>query len=173
MKVIVVASPRSGSTSIFEYANKLKERNNTITYDEPFNKSYYCVGESFLYKNVIKNKNIFVKTISDQIPPEFTDNVDLFYETLKKDFDRIVFLERKDLEKQIESLSHAVRTNRWHEKYFYEKNIYKDIDNTRIENLLKIKEIINCRYFPYVIKDMGKENKKFVEKEFEKFLDNL
>jgi hypothetical protein len=32
------------------------------------------------------------------------------------------------------------------------------------------KEIENCGYSIYIIKDMGKHNKNFVEKEFKKFL---
>jgi hypothetical protein len=34
-------------------------------------------------------------------------------------------------------------------------------------------EIENMGYKSYVIKDLGKANKEFVEKEFKKFIDNL
>ena len=35
---------------------------------------------------------------------------------------------------------------------------------------IKIKKIINCGYTPYIIKDMGRYNPKFVEEEFNKFI---
>ena len=35
---------------------------------------------------------------------------------------------------------------------------------------IKINEIINCGYTPYIIKDMGRYNPIFVNEEFEKFL---
>lgn len=58
----------------------------------------------------------------------------------------------------------------WNGKWHYEK-ITKQHSVSQVENRdkIKINEIIKFGYSPYIIKDMGKYNKTFVEKEFEKF----
>jgi IS30 family transposase len=57
----------------------------------------------------------------------------------------------------------------WNGKWHYEK-ITKDHSLKQVENRdrIKIKEIKACGYYPYIIKDMGKENKEFVIEEFKK-----
>jgi len=59
----------------------------------------------------------------------------------------------------------------WNGKWHYEK-ITESHSLSQVQNRdkIKIKEITNSGYKPYVIKDMGKENIEFVKKEFEKFL---
>ena len=58
----------------------------------------------------------------------------------------------------------------WNGVWHYKK-ISKNHSLLQTENRdkLKIKEIVNCGYEPYVIKDLGKFNKTFVIKEFENF----
>lgn len=53
----------------------------------------------------------------------------------------------------------------WHYKKITKKHSIKQVEN---RDIIKIKEIKNCGYTPYIIKDMGRENKQFVEIEFEK-----
>lgn len=58
----------------------------------------------------------------------------------------------------------------WNGKWHYEKLTKKhSIEQVKNRDSLKIKEIIKCGYTPYVIQDMGKKNKKFVEEQFNKF----
>ena len=54
----------------------------------------------------------------------------------------------------------------WHYKKISKSHSLKQTEN---RDKLKVKEIINCGYEPYVIKDLGKFDKFFVIKEFEKF----
>lgn len=54
----------------------------------------------------------------------------------------------------------------WHYKHVTRKYPLKQIQS---RDKIKIHEIENAGYIPYVIKDMGRYNKKFVESEFEKF----
>ena len=54
---------------------------------------------------------------------------------------------------------------KWHYEKITEKHSIKQVQN---RDKIKIKEIINKGYKPYIIKDMGKYNKKFVENEFKK-----
>lgn len=59
----------------------------------------------------------------------------------------------------------------WNGVWHY-KDIYKGTSLEQIQNRdrIKEKEIVNKGYIPYIITDMGKANKKFVEQEFDKFL---
>lgn len=58
----------------------------------------------------------------------------------------------------------------WNGKWHYEK-ITKKHSVSQVQNRDKIKlnEIIKAGYTPYVIKDVGREDKSFVESEFRKF----
>ena len=53
----------------------------------------------------------------------------------------------------------------------YEKITSKhSVEQVQNRDKIKIKEIKNCGYIPYIIKDMGRYNKKFVKNEFENFI---
>lgn len=58
----------------------------------------------------------------------------------------------------------------WHYKEIHRKCSLKQIQN---RDKIKTQEIIKYGYIPYVIKDMGKENHKFVLQEFDKLLDYI
>ena len=55
----------------------------------------------------------------------------------------------------------------WHYKKITEKHSVKQVRN---RDFLKIKEIKKLGYTPYIIKDMGKYNRKFVKSKFKEFL---
>jgi hypothetical protein len=58
----------------------------------------------------------------------------------------------------------------WNGKWHYEKiTIKHSVKQVQNRDKIKIHEIKKAGYIPYIIKDMGKYNKLFVEKEFEKF----
>ena len=60
----------------------------------------------------------------------------------------------------------------WNGKWHYEKLAKKhSVEKVQEKDSIKEKEIEKCNYYPYIIKDMGKFNKKFVENQFEIFLD--
>jgi hypothetical protein len=58
----------------------------------------------------------------------------------------------------------------WHYKKITKEHSVKQVQN---RDKIKIKEIEKSGYIPYIIKDMGKCNKLFVEKQFELFLKYL
>lgn len=58
----------------------------------------------------------------------------------------------------------------WHYKKITEHHSVKQVQN---RDKIKIKEIINCGYTPYIIKDMGKANHKKVLYEFNLFLEKF
>lgn len=68
----------------------------------------------------------------------------------------------------IEDLKVAILWNGiWHYKKIREKISLKQIQN---RDLIKIEEIKNCGYLPYIIKDLGEHSMEKVNLEFNKFL---
>jgi len=68
----------------------------------------------------------------------------------------------------IEDIKTAVMWNgKWHYEKITEAHSVKQVQN---RDKIKIKEIKNSGYTPYVIKDMGGCDKEFVENEFNKFI---
>ena len=69
----------------------------------------------------------------------------------------------------IEDNKMAVLWNgKWHYQVIKKGQSVEQIQN---RDRIKIQEIENCGYKPYIIKDMGKYNPKFVEDEFKRFID--
>jgi hypothetical protein len=58
---------------------------------------------------------------------------------------------------------------KWHYEKITETHSLKQVQN---RDRIKIKEIKECGYTPYIIKDMGKYNLEFVKEEFNKFLNS-
>ena len=87
MKILIVALPRTGSTSLlYQIA---KEKKLTLFF-EPFS-----LKENYYFNSTMDN--IVVKTIVEQ----HSNNLDL-----AKDFDEVILLSRKDYRKHVESLSY-------------------------------------------------------------------
>jgi len=56
----------------------------------------------------------------------------------------------------------------WHYQKVRENH---SVEQVQTRDKYKLKQIVKCGFVPYIIKDMGKHNKKFVEAEFQKFKD--
>ncbi len=71
----------------------------------------------------------------------------------------------------LEDIKYAVL---WNGKWHYEKlSKQHSLEQVQNRDRIKMKEIEKAGYVAYIIKDMGKYNKSFVEEEFSKFLDYL
>lgn len=71
----------------------------------------------------------------------------------------------------INDIKTAVLWNgKWHYEKITESHSVKQVQN---RDKIKIKEIKKFGYKPYIIKDMGKYDPNFVEKEFKKFIKNI
>ena len=95
MKILLFYTPRTGSTSILNYFEKL-------------NPNYECFNEPWFewmienlhknkieYSELISKKNIFIKSTYKTIP--------ISLDTLVNDFDKIIILLRKNQKEQVES----------------------------------------------------------------------
>ena len=71
----------------------------------------------------------------------------------------------------IEDIKFAVLWNGpWHYKQITKSHSIKQTQN---RDKIKVKEIEECGWTPYIIKDMGKANKDFVKEKFDEFLKYL
>jgi hypothetical protein len=95
MKILLLYTPRSGSTSILKYFKKIKNEY------ECFNEPWFEWMIENVHKNkneyvdLITKKNIFVKSAYKTLPVSL--------DTLLTDFDKIVILLRKNQKEQVES----------------------------------------------------------------------
>lgn len=71
----------------------------------------------------------------------------------------------------IHDIKYAILWNgKWHYEQITKSHSVKQVQN---RDKIKIQEIKKYGYIPYIIKDLGKENKEFVKKEFDKFIKYL
>lgn len=96
-----------------------------------------------------------------------------FAELCEKQFKNVLTNEQMfdgwDADVIIPSLKMTVHWNGiWHYKQIKTNH---NLENTQHRDRIKLKVIKKHGYHSYTIKDMGKADKKFVEKEFEKFMD--
>lgn len=95
MKIFLIYTPRSGSTSILRYFSQVKPE-------------YQCFNEPWFewmithhhhsvlnYDEVIKKDNIFIKSAYKTLPVPI--------ENIMNDFNKVIFLLRRNMEEQIES----------------------------------------------------------------------
>jgi hypothetical protein len=113
MKIALIYTPRSGSTSILKYFQKVKP--DYVCYNEPWfewmQKNLYNKG--ITYENVISMENVFIKSAFKTLPVSL--------EQIIKDFDKVVFLLRRNKKEQVES---AVLLGRQNDFLNYSKRKY-------------------------------------------------
>jgi hypothetical protein len=156
MKILLLYVPRSGSTSILRYFKSVNPNYNVV--NQPWSELVAELTKSNMinYKDLIKDDNIFIKS---DIGSFLKEKIDL--ECVKSDFDKIIILDRKDKEKQIESFIHAERNSSFLEsnKYWlddiskynlYDNKINPEINISELKNLipeLSFKLNSKCYYY--------------------------
>jgi hypothetical protein len=155
MKILMLYYPRSGSTSILRYFEKLKPEYKII--NQPWSplvsELEYRIKIS--YSEIISHNDVLVKStiplfLSKGIPPE----------TIQNDFDKIFILIRRNKEEQIHSYINATKnksfldytpTNYWIGEYIEDadtKKIKLEIESSEeIANFIKNK--LNVPLFYY------------------------
>ena len=147
------------------------------------NKAKCCSKECFQYYISNKKKYLSKSTMdrfveigrkSAEIQKETrrSKNEIYFFELCKNHFNNISHNERIfngwDADVIIEDYKIAVLWNGpWHYKQICKNHSVKQVQN---RDKIKLNEIKKMGYIPYIIKDDGSENKKFVEEQFNIFL---
>lgn len=179
MKIAIIYTARSGSTSIFKYFQKAKP--NYVCYNEPWfwwsKKTRY--NDETNYEEILKNKNLFIKSTISTLPVKL--------EKVINDFDKVVFLIRKNFKEQLESviLVNKERTYLNHKKRDYKiysitkeeqiyfskslkKNTKKLLETSKSHNIpLFYYEDLYYKSFDNLFKEIGVEHD---EKLFQEFL---
>lgn len=127
-----------------------------------------------IWRNI--NENLSRKgglaSVKSQSETRRSKNETHFASLCKKHFNKVLTNESIfngwDADVIIEDIKFAVLWNgKWHYEKITEKHSVKQVQN---RDKIKLKEIEAKGYKSYVIKDMGKANKPFVEKQFELFI---
>ena len=122
MKILIIAIPRSGSTTLIRAMSSTLKLNRI---DEPFNEELWG-NVNWNYK---PENNVVVKSLINIIVPNH--NTINFYKEYSKLFDKTIILSRKNTQEAAESYAFQIwknskNPNTWHHKYNY--NQPGDID---------------------------------------------
>lgn len=126
MKILLLYTPRAGSTSILKYFQKLKPEY------ECFNEPWFDWMIQHIHKNkteyseLITRENIFVKSAYRTLPVSL--------ETLLKDFDRVIILLRKNQKEQVESAILAHKEENFLDYTPRKYNVY-NITNSELKEI--------------------------------------
>jgi hypothetical protein len=142
MKIALLTSARSGSTSLFHLFEEILKPKRYVCISEPFNSFWRNPTGLKLYDTSFfeKKENVFIKTfVSDlQRPIEFKDDEESYWDWFFTYFDKVIILDRKDKELQSESLTYHLKNKdfySWQRKQFYDLS---KIEKEEIENSRKI-----------------------------------
>jgi hypothetical protein len=121
------------------------------------------IGKVDLQKAGLASANKRVKRSKNEI---------YFAELCEKHFENVETNEKLfngwDADVIIHDIKTAVLWNgKWHYEKITESHSLKQVQN---RDRIKLKEIVKYGYKPYIIKDMGKHNKVFVEEKFKEFI---
>ena len=185
MKIALISLPRTGSTSISRYYKSINK--DVVVIDEPFN--LIVNNPTILYDNLIKNNNLFIKTMYGDNPLEFKNmSAKEFVLKLINDFDLVVFLTRKNIKEHTESYVQALQTSKWASSYVYDSKFNTLYDKVESKlNKLNLELIETCNELNkslYLYEDLYDSHKKeniiqflysigcdYDKKIFNKFLD--
>jgi hypothetical protein len=161
MKILILGTPRSGSTSLVKFIDSHIKLSNYKMVIEPFNNSLYFKGDSNI-ETLLQYENILVKNLfllgHEEYPTKSFNNI---YEYLKwcySYFDKIIILDRKDKLAQSESFAVNETSMResgigWHVPKIYdiekiESSYIKTMIDRYIESGEILKNISDTNNFP-------------------------
>jgi hypothetical protein len=125
MKIALLTTARTGSTSLFYLLKSHLEKDKYSCITEPFNDKWreYMGHKKYTQSYFINETNIFIKTFTNQIPTDIVDKNEKYWKWFTDYFDKIILLDRKDKQLQSESLKyHEKQKNpsNWHTKQYYD-----------------------------------------------------
>jgi hypothetical protein len=140
MRIAILTSARSGSTSLFHLIEAHLISKKYITISEPFNKDWRNkVGFKIYDVDFFKqNKKIFIKTFvsEEQKPNTFINSDKNYWDWFFNYFDKVIILDRKDKTLQSESLTYHLKKE---DPYSWQKKQYYDISNITKESIEETK----------------------------------
>lgn len=164
-----IHNPRKGS------GKQLEEKICIACYSTYFtkrNNQKFCSKLCYLTSDIGKNMMSVVARTKMANRPMRSKNEILFGELCSNHFDNVIYntpmFNGWDADVIVTDLKVAVLWNgKWHYEKLTQKHSVKQVQN---RDKIKVMEIENCGYIPYVIKDMGSYNKQKVNEEFSKFI---
>ena len=152
MRVLILGTPRSGSTSLVRLVNSHINLPNYKMVIEPFNNSLYFDGNNTI-ETLLQYENILVKNLfligNDEYPKDSFIDVFEYLNWCYTYFDKIIVLDRRNRIAQSESF--VINETMWREKGigWHTKKIY-DLDRidksyleTMIDRYTKSSKILN------------------------------
>ena len=141
MKILLLGTPRSGSTSLVRLINSHINLPNYKMVIEPFNNSLYFDGNNTI-ETLLQYENILVKNLFLVGNDEYAENsfIDVYeyFNWCYSYFDKIIILDRKD--KIAQSESFVINETMWRERGidWHTKKIYDldKIDNSYLETMI-------------------------------------
>ena len=152
MKILLLGTPRSGSTSLVRLIDSHIDLPNYKMVIEPFNKSLYS-NEKHTIESLLEYKNILVKNLFLIGNDEYAENsfIDVYeyFNWCYSYFDKIIILDRKDKIAQSESfvINETLMREKgigWHTPKIYElDSIDKSYLETMIDRYTESSEILH------------------------------
>jgi hypothetical protein len=152
MKILLLGTPRSGSTSLVRLIDSHIDLPNYKMVIEPFNKSLYS-NEKHTIESLLEYKNILVKNLFLIGNDEYAENsfIDVYeyFNWCYSYFDKIIILDRKDKIAQSESFAINETLMRekgvdWHTPKIYDlDSIDKSYLQTMIDRYTESSEILH------------------------------
>ena len=144
MKILIISPPRAGSTSLL---NNICLLTNSERIAEPYtNPKELITREPYPYPLELSKKCV-VKMITFQVPEQYGEPNQFlsFILSIHKDYDKIILLNRKNLQEHFESfINLRVRLNKKsvHAPWYID-DIEKHKKNFHIENFVPYREMID------------------------------
>jgi hypothetical protein len=143
MRVAILTSARSGSTSLYHLIEAHLNRKNHICISEPFNNYWREKINIQTYDiDFFENKkNIFIKTFvsKNQKPVSLLDNEDDYWDWFFNYFEKIILLDRLDKDLQSESLAYHMKVNDIHS---WQKRQTYDLSITTLDEIQNSKNVL-------------------------------
>jgi len=153
MKILILGTPRSGSTSLVKFIDSLISLPNYKMIIEPFNKfSPIHIKDNDNISYLTKFDNVLVKSLFligvDEYPTKSFNNIFEYFEWCCRYFDKIIILDRKDKLAQSESfvINETISRKKnisWHSPKLYDLDkIEKSYLNHMIDRYMESSKIL-------------------------------
>lgn len=143
MKIAILTSARSGSTSLFHLIEESLSDKNYLCVSEPFNAYWRNPAGLKTYDvDFFENKkNVFIKTFISKLqrPKKYLEDESAYWDWFFNYFDKVVILDRKNKDLQSESLTYHMKKK---ELSSWQKKQYYDLSNIKKEDIEDSKSIL-------------------------------